>query len=230
MTRLLILLLFLSVINASGQTLDSLETYREPFHYSYHFTSFNDYNPGKATITYQNIWLAYHQLSWGVTNNATINGGGLLGTGLTWIGIKVGIPLKKNVLNAGFASRAFFTDGDNAILSTAQLTFGPPSSNISIGVTKSNKSDNALMTIKGMLSVGDRFYFMTENYLANPYQLDGDVVEQLISYIGGRVLVGKDRVALEIGLIILPAVPFSSGGSIFTLPFLGISVPFHNKK
>ena len=227
----LLLSLYIFNVQSQEQIPDSLIAYSEPFRSSYHFLSFNDYNPGKGSITYQNIWLFYNQISYGLTDNITLNGGLIINGDFFWIGGKVGYPIIKDRINIGFASRIFVGDGEPVIFNTGQVTFGPRKANLSVGISFGNRSPRSRLSLKGMLIIGKRFYFFTENYI-DPREISGEKeVDDLISITGGRIVADKRGSGFEIGVIVLPTLPFSDDDDgIATLPFLGITVPLNKRK
>lgn len=211
------------------QMVDGEYWYDNPYATRYFFGP-NGYGLRKGEGYYQNAWIFFNQVSYGVTRNFTIGAGlfpGFLFAGSAtpiWLTPKVSIPLQKDKVNMGvggiFATLPGSEGGGSFGVMYGQLTIGPRDRNINFGLGYGYAGDSwantPTVTISGMYRTSKKFAVMTENYIFDT----GDENLVLLS-VGGR-FIGR-HVAVDAGLFI-PAV--SDG--VFAIPWLGLNVPFGN--
>jgi hypothetical protein len=191
----------------------------------------NGYGLRKGEGYYQNVWILFNQFAVGVTDYFSLGGGivpAFLFAGAptpVWITPKFSIPVTRDKFNigiGGLAGTLIGEEGSNFGILYGILTFGSRDKNLSMGMgygySGGRMAKSPVLNISGMIRIGKRGYFLTENYYI---PADNDVV--LIS-LGGRSII--NRVGLDYGLFI----PFSSGMETFVgIPWLGITVPFGKK-
>lgn len=200
--------------------------YDNPYATRYFFGP-NGYGLRKGEGYYQNAWIFFNQVSYGISDNFTIGAGVIPlflfnGTATpVWLTPKVSIPLQKNKVNLGVGGLFAIVAGeDNSSFGVAygQLTLGPRDRNINFGLGYGYAGDDwansPTVTISGTFRTSKKFALMTENYIFDT----GDSNAILLSF-GGR-FIGR-HVAIDAGLFI-PA----EGDATIAIPWLGINVPF----
>ena len=208
------------------QIVDGEYWYDNPYATRYFFGP-NGYGLRKGEGYYQNAWIFFNQISYGVTKHLTIGAGFvpgfLLGGGATpiWLTPKVSIPLGKDKVNLGVGglfATALGSEGGSFGVAYGQLTLGPRDRNINFGLgygyAGDEWADTPTITISGMYRASKKFALMTENYIFDT----GEENFILLSF-GGR-FIGR-RVAIDGGLFV-PAVE----DGLFAVPWLGVNVPF----
>ena len=202
-------------------------------HATRYFFSPNGYGLRKGEGYYQNTWILFNQVSYGFTNNFTMGfglfptflygGEGLDGT-ILWITPKVSVPVEPDKVNVGFGAligTAVGVDGAGG-LAYGSVTLGSRDKNFTAGLgygfANGDWADTPVINLSGMIRTGKRGFFMTENYLVS----EGGEVAGFLS-AGGRYVF--KRLAIDYGGF----VPVGVGG-FGILPWLGINVPFGNKK
>ncbi len=192
----------------------------------------NGYGLKRGEGYYQNIWVLFNQVSYGVSDHFTI-GSGLIplflfdGTATpVWITPKVSFPVVKEKFNLGAGAML------GVLIGEVGSGFGIPYALASVGSRNSNLTFGAgwayadgdfapspTLTLSGMMRVSRRTYLMTENYYIN---LDGDAIGLMI--LGARSL--TKSIGIDYGLLF----PVGTSSSTFlAIPWLGITVPFGNK-
>jgi hypothetical protein len=190
----------------------------------------NGYGLKKGEAYYQNVWVFFNQVSYGVTDNFLIGAGMvplfLFGGAPTpvWVTPKFSIPVVKDKLNLGVGGLIGTVIGESQSgfgLVYGTSTVGDRNTNMSLGVgygyLSGNWANAPVITLSGMLRTGQRGYLLTENYFIST--ADEDL---LIFFVGGRRLI--KNAGLDFGLMF----PFVSGGSFFAIPWLGLTIPFGN--
>jgi len=190
----------------------------------------NGYGLKKGEGYYQNIWVLFNQVSYGVTNNFSIGAGVLpvflFGGGATpvWITPKLSIPVVKDKFNLGAGALLGTVLGESGTgfgLLYGLTTAGSRDMNISLGVgygvSGSGWAKSPLISLSALARTGARGYLITENYYIN---LDGETLVLLSA--GFRWVIKK--AGLDFGLII----PVEQDISFFAIPWLGITIPFGN--
>ncbi|OQX74347.1 MAG: hypothetical protein B6D64_12950 [Bacteroidetes bacterium 4484_276] len=195
-----------------------------------YFYSPNGYGLKKGEGYYQNVWVLVNSFAVGITNNISI-GGGLVplfffgGTPTpVWLTPKVSIPVKKENFNLGAGALVGTVVGGEdpgfGIL-YGITTFGSRDNNVSFGLgygyAGGEWAKSPMININFMFRTGARGYIISENYYI---QANGEPM--VILSFGGRQIIKK--AGLDYGLFI----PFSS--NLIALPWLGITIPFGNKK
>lgn len=179
---------------------------------------------------YQNTWIFFNQVNYGITDNID------LGIGMVplflfngaptpfWVTPKVSFPVSENFSLGGGALVATIIGGNvtNNFAGSAYgvATFGNNSSNISVGLgygfANGVWADTPLLTVSGLLRTGKKAFLMTENYFVG---IDGNI--NSITFIGGRT--AWERVQLDYGLV----TSFNSLGDGFgAIPWLSLAIPF----
>jgi len=190
----------------------------------------NGYGLKKGEAYYQNVWVFFNQVSYGVTDNFLIGAGMvplfLFGGAPTpvWVTPKFSIPVVKDKLNLGVGGLVGTVIGESQSgfgLVYGTSTVGDRNTNMSLGVgygyLSGNWANAPVITLSGMLRTGQRGYLLTENYFIST--ADEDL---LIFFVGGRRLI--KNAGLDFGLMF----PFVSGGNFFAIPWLGLTIPFGN--
>jgi len=199
-------------------------------HASRYFCSSNGYGIGKGNGYYQNMWIFYNQVGYGITNNISI-GVGIVPLFLfaganspAWITPKLTFPIVKDRVNVGVGILAATVLGANTEttgFAYGVSTFGTVNNNVSIGIAYgyygSSWADRPVIALNGKVRVGKKSYLMSENYYIGVSSEDYVV----LSLFGGRSLIRK--VALDYGLV-FPV--YKDMSNFFAIPWLGITIPF----
>ena len=216
-----------------GQIVEGKYWFENP-HTTRYFFQANGYGLRRGEGYYQNTWIFFNQVSYGITDNITLGAGMVplfLFSGTSspfWITPKVSVPIVKDKFNV--SAGAFVgtilgedTDGPFGIV-YGNATYGPRDHNITVGLgygfAGGEWSDTPAISVSGMARAGKKFAFMMENYF-----LDAGDENVTISLLGGR-FIGKS-IAVDAALV-LPVSEF--GNDFVAIPWLGINVPFGNRK
>jgi hypothetical protein len=197
-----------------------------------YFWTPSGYGLKKGEGYYQNVWVLFNQVAYGITDNVSIGAGlvplFLFGGANTpiWITPKVSIPITKDKVNLGIGALVGTITGadiDEFGVIYGIGTFGSRDKNLSVGLGwgygGGELADRPTITLSAMIRTGPRGYFMTENYFVDA----GTETVGMVSF-GGRRIIGN--AALDYGLFI----PWGSDiGTFVAAPWLGISFPFGNK-
>lgn len=192
----------------------------------------NGYGLKKGEGYYQNVWVFFNQVSYGITNNISIGAGiapvFLFGGAPTpvWITPKVSFPVVKDKVNLGVGALFGTVIGEEESgfgLLYGMSTFGTRDKNLTVGVgwgfAGGEIGEKPTINLSGMIRTSRRWYLMTENY----YLDFGGGGVGLLSF-GARHMFNK--VGLDFGLF----VPFSTDEiELFAIPWLGITIPFGKK-
>ena len=168
---------------------------------------------------YQNAWLIYNQVSYGVSDHFTVGMSMTpFGTGGT---VKFGGKLSDKVnVSAGGIALVPFTDDDPLGIGFANITFGDERKNLSIstGLGFSDDSDNitdnlTLLNVSGMLQVSSNLWIITENY---------HIIQEDLTIIsmGIRRASRSRDILWDYALIAIPSE------EIFGIPWLSCTIPF----
>jgi len=193
----------------------------------------NGYGLEKGESYYQNVWIFFNQFATGLTDNFSIGGGlmpnFLLGGAATpvWITPKFSIPIEKEKFNIGggaLIGTVLGEEDSNYGIVYGLTTFGSRDKNLSFGIGYGYADDDwaryPVINFSAMIRTGPRGYFLTENYY-----FPGREEDVVLLSLGGRQII--KRLGLDYGLYI----PFYSDMDTFVaVPWLGITVPFKNKK
>ncbi|HKI87469.1 MAG TPA: hypothetical protein VKA38_00485 [Draconibacterium sp.] len=197
---------------------------------SRYFWAPNAYGLKKGEGYYQNIWVMWNQVSYGITDNFSI-GGGIIPLFLfagaptpVFILPKISVPVQKDKFNISAGALV------GTILGESETTFGILYGNTTVGTRDNNVTfglgygfaggewaSSPMINIDGMFRLGSRGYFITENYYVNT----GGTGAAVIS-LGGRWIIKK--AALDFGLFL----PVADTETFIALPWLGFTIPFGN--
>jgi hypothetical protein len=192
-----------------------------------YFWTPNGYGLKEGERYYQNIWVLYNQVSYGVTNNFSISAGliplfffGGAPTPL-WVVPKVSIPIKEDYINFGAGAFMGAVTGVGFFgIGFTTLTIGNRDTNASFslgwGYTGDEFANRPIVNFSFMKRTGAKGYLISENYLMN---MDDESI--LILSVGGRRMIQK------VGLDFALYLPLGMG-AFFAIPLLGITVPFGN--
>ncbi len=194
-----------------------------------YFWSPNGYGLKKGEGYYQNIWVLWNQVGYGVTENFSIGGGIIplffFGGASTPVFLtpKVSFPLDKDKINIGGGALLGTVLGEEDAswgILYGIGTLGSPDNNITLGVgygyAGGDWASRPLITLSGMVRLSNRGYFLTENF----YISDGSGESIIIMSLGGRWIIKK--AGLDFGLFI----PVGEVGDFIAVPWLGFTVPF----
>lgn len=196
---------------------------------SRYFYSPSGYGLKKGDAYYQNVWIMFNQFAMGVTDHLSV-GFGLIplflfaGTATpVWVTPKVSLPIVRDKFNVGAGGLFGGVIGEDEAsfgIVYGSATVGRRELNLSFGLGYGyyNDSDEGELvwakrptfSISGMAKAGDKFYFVTENYIFDEVGLFA---------VGGRSLIRS--VTLDYGLV----MPSDTGGEFIALPWLGLVVP-----
>lgn len=201
--------------------------FRNPHDTRYFFmTSSYGLNGGEGY--YQNTWIMFNQLSYGITDYFT------LGTGVVplflfagsptpfWITPKVAIPIVREKINlsAGMILGYLLGEDFGFGIGYGAISIGSRDSNLTLGAgwayADAQWADFPTLTLSGMTRVGKKTYLITENY----YIGTGNSSIGIIS-AGGRSV--QKKLAIDYGLVFPVGV---ESGTFIAIPWLGIALPF----
>lgn len=190
----------------------------------------NGYGLKKGEGYYQNIWVLFNQVSYGLTNNISIGAGMvpvfLFGGGETpvWLTPKFSIPVVRDKLNVGAGALVGTVLGESGSgfgLVYGITTMGSRDLNLSLGVgggfSGSGWGKSPVITLGGLARTGARGYLITENYYIT---IDGETL--VILSAGFRWVIKK--AGFDFGLF----VPFDEDINFLAIPWLGVTIPFGN--
>ncbi|WP_425393149.1 hypothetical protein [Ekhidna sp.] len=176
------------------------------------------YGLKKGEGYYQNIWILFNNLSYGVTDNFSI-GVGVLSTFLfsdfapIWVTARLSTPIIENKLNAGGGAVIGTAEGETFGFLYGVTTVGPRDKNISLGAGSgfvNGEFSEIFLNIDGVIRVSKNFYLMMENYLID---------NELLTFIGARSIIGRS--SLEYGIM------RTGNADAIGLPILGVTIPLH---
>ena len=171
---------------------------------------------------YQNAWLIYNQVSYGVSDHFTVGMSMTpFGTGGT---VKVGGKLsdKVNVSAGGIALIPF--SGDEPLgIGFANITFGDERKNLSIssGVGFSESANNiTLLNVSAMFEVSSNLWIITENYqIFQTSSNSGNPDNVTIISMGIRRASKKRDILWDYAWVVLPSEEVY-------IPWLSCTIPF----
>ncbi len=202
-------------------------------HSTRYFYGPNGYGLNKGEAYYQNTWIMFNQLSYGITDFFSM-GVGMMPLFLfagsstpVWITPKLSVPVVKDKFNigGGVMYAHILGDGGSFGISYATFSIGNRDNNLSFGMgqsfTESGFSDRPTFMLSGMKRVGRKTYLLTENYYLS-MGIDPGWSFGILS-IGARSV--QKRLAIDYGLIIPVGKEIEM---FFAIPWLGITIPFGN--
>lgn len=182
---------------------------------------------GKGKGYYQNTWIFFNNVNYGVSDNFSIGGGMvpmfLFGVSATpvWILPKVTLPISEDKFHIGAGAMLgglVGTESDLIGLFYGVSTVGNRDRNLTVGLGYGygggEVSTTPLVNVSGMLRTGRRVYLLTENYFIPEAGVTG-IVSFGMRWSG-------DNIAVDFGLF----RPLEDAGSLIGIPWLGVTIPF----
>jgi hypothetical protein len=199
-----------------------------PLSSRYYFQG-NGYGLRKNEGYYQNTWVFYNQLSYGITDNFSIGVGTVplflfsISSTPVWITPKVSLPVVKDKFNIGAGAFLGTVLGENTGgfgIVYGSATAGSRNKNVSFGLgygfADGQWASSPTVSISGVARVSKKFALMTENYLLNAGSAEIGILSG-----GGRFILR--RISIDAALIIPISDEFDG---FIAAPWLGFSVPF----
>lgn len=194
---------------------------------SRYFWQSNGYGVKAGEGYYQNVWIFFNHVTYGVTDNFQI-GAGVVPLFLfagsptpVWLNPKFSIPVAKDRFNVGVGALVGTIIGAETPvfgMLHGTGTIGTRDRNLSLGLgygyAGGEFADVPAISLSGMWRTGQKGYLLTENYF-----LDAGDDTVLILFFGGRRMLG--RANLDFGAMF----PANAGEAVF-IPWLGIGIPF----
>jgi len=193
-----------------------------------YFFSPNALGIEKGKGYYQNIWIFFNNVNYGVSDNFSIGGGVvpvfLFGVGGTpvWVLPKVSIPVlhEKFHLSAGamLGGVVGIDESETAGILYGLGTYGDRNNNISLGLgygfASGEISSSPVITLSGMYRARESLYYISENYF-----FPGSDAPGILS-LGIRW--APENFAVDFSLV----RPLLAEGRFIGLPLLGVTIPF----
>ena len=178
---------------------------------------------------YQNVWIFFNNVNYGVSDNFSIGAGTvpvfLFGTFSipVWILPKVSIPVSGDNVHLGVGGLLGGVIGEGAEgfgLLYGTVTVGNRDNNLTAGLgygyAGREWSNTPLINLSGMYRTGRTIYLLGELYVVPGVDGSGLAI--------GGIRWAPERFAVDFGL----ARPLSDAGGIIGVPWLGLSIPFGN--
>ena len=171
---------------------------------------------------YQNAWLIYNQVSYGVSDYFTVGMSMTpFGTGGT---VKFGTQLSDKVnVSAGAIALVSFTGDSPVGIGFANVTFGDERKNISIssGLGFSDAGDNiTLLNVSAMIEVSSSLWIITENYqIFQTSSYSGNPDNLTIISMGIRRASQKRDILWDYAWVAIPSAEVY-------FPWLSCTIPF----
>ena len=176
---------------------------------------------------YQNTWILFNNVNYGITNNFSLGAGTvplfLFGSSSTpfWIMPKLSIPVANDLvhLSAGALIGGVIgeEDGSGGLL-YGTGTVGDTNKNLTLGLGYAygggEISSTPVVNISGMYRTGQSIYFISENYFIPDTDAGG-----LVSF---GVRWAPENFAVDFALL----RPLEDFGGFVGLPWLGLTIPF----
>jgi len=196
-----------------------------------YFVMNNHIGMPKGKGYYQNTWIFFNQINYGISDNFSI-GAGLVPLFLfgqstpLWVVPSISFPVVKDNFSLGASFVFLFVPGERG--SAGFLTFGGTignrnnnlSLNLGYGFAGGEWAESPLITVSGMVRTGKKHHLLAENYFVSAWNQT-----ILWSLLGGRYNFGP--LSLDYGLIFPWEVVFEEG--FIGLPWLSISIPVGKK-
>lgn len=176
---------------------------------------------------YQNIWILFNNVNYGITDNFSMGVGFvpmfLFGVSETpiWLLPKVSIPVMSDDFHiaAGAMIGGVVGEASFGVL-YGMTTYGNRDNNISLGLgygyAGEEVSKSPVVTVSAMYRFSKRWYFVTDNYFF-PSATDNGLMN-----IGMRW--APERVAVDFSLTRL--ISSDDDADFIGIPLLGVSIPF----
>lgn len=181
----------------------------------------------KGAGYYQNTWILFNNVNYGVTNNFSIGAGTvpvfLFGASYVpfWIMPKISIPVSgdKFHLSAGaLIGGVIGEEGGGGGLLYGTGTLGDADRNLTIGLGyaygEGEISSTPVINLSGMIRTGRNFFLISENYFIRDSGLYG------ISSFGLRW--APENFSVDFALV----RPLEELGAFIGIPWLGVTIPF----
>jgi len=185
---------------------------------------------GKGKGYYQNTWIFFNNVNYGISDNFSLGGGivpmFLFGVSATpvWILPKVTIPVSADKFHLGAGAMLGGVIGADAELLGLFYgvgTLGDRDKNLTVGIgygyAGSEVSSTPVINVSGMVRTSRRLYLLSENYFIPAADFTG-----IISF-GARWT--AENFAVDFGLF----RPLEDAGGIIGIPWLGVTIPFGNR-
>ena len=190
------------------------------FQSSFYFVFPSGYGLKKGEGTYQNIWIMFNTLTYGVTDKFSIGIGTipifLFGADAfpVWVTPKFSIPVVDDMFNVGVGGLVGSAGGESFGFMYGITTFGSRDANISIGLSKpvNEGPSDLLALLNASIRISKKTYLLTENYFVG-----GDS----FSYFGARSMIGRSSVEYGIAR--------SGDFDFIGIPILGVTIPLHKE-
>lgn len=193
-----------------------------------YFWQGNGYGLKKGEGYYQNVWIFFNQVSYGITDNLSIGAGMVplfLFAGAStpvWITPKLSIPVVKDKFNVGAGALVGTVLGESNSgfgIAYGTATIGDRNTNASLGLGYGYFdgvwANVPTISLSAMIRTGQRGYLLTENYFIGTADEDA-----ILLFFGGRRLIKNS--SLDFGLLF----PANTESSFFAIPWLGLAIPF----
>jgi len=202
--------------------------FRNPHATRYLFGT-NGIGLGKGEGYYQNTWVFFNNVNYGITKNFSL-GGGIIPTFLfgttaipMWIIPKVSIPVVHDNLHlaVGGIFGGVLGEGESIGLGIAYgvVTYGNADDNLTFGMgygyADGTWADTPIFTLNGMHRFKSELYLITENYVV---MAEGDV----LGAISIALRWSPENFAVDFGLV----RPTDVEGEFIGAPWLGVTIPF----
>ncbi len=191
----------------------------------------NGYGLRKGEGYYQNVWIFFNQVSFGLSDFASL-GIGTIPVFLwgvdevpIWFTPKLSFPVVPGEINLGIGALAGTVLGTSVSDEAAGIvygigTYGSRDRNISIGLgygfAGNDWGRHPAITLSAMLRRGKRSYLLFENYFISTGEESVG-----LAMVGGRYI--SSRISIDYGGV----VPLGSGiDQLIVLPWLALVVPF----
>ncbi len=160
----------------SAHETNKSSNYRDAKNYFFRSTG---YGLGKGEIYYQNVWLFFNELNFGITDNFSI-GLGIMpfsfdGEIPAWMQAKFTLPIEEDKIawGVGTVNGAIIGGFSNFGLFYTDITIGDRSNHVSIGVGSGYVDDDwqskPAFSLSGSLKITRSGALITENYIFNEY-------------------------------------------------------------
>ena len=181
----------------------------------------------KGTGYYQNAWIFFNNVNYGLSDNFSIGAGMipgfLFGGGLDatpfWILPKLSIPVSGDQFHLGVGAMigGIVGSGSGALF-YGSGTYGSTDNNLTVGLgygaSGGEISNTPLVNISGMYRAKRTIYMLGELYFLPGIDGSG------IALLGGRW--APENFAVDFGLV----MPLADTGGFIGVPWLGVSIPF----
>lgn len=176
---------------------------------------------------YQNIWIFFNNLNFGITDHISLGGGlvptFLLGSGSMplWVMPKVSIPIANESVHfsAGGLFGGVLGEVNAGVgLAYGMTTVGNRDNNLSLGIgfgyADGRWADIPLINVNGMYRLSRNLFFISENYFVTA---EGDT----FGLLSAALRWAPENFAVDFGLL----RPTDVGGEFIGVPLLGVTIP-----